>query len=566
MSDLTAHLPPTRTLLSELRRVTGIVIFCFVAMHLTNHALLLVSVDLAERMRAVFVGPWKTIPGEVLLYGSLLFHAVTALWTLYARRSLMMPPREMLQFVFGLLIPYLLIDHVVSAGVGRMVYGWATDYRTLLHTMWADNAALGIQQATAVIVVWTHGCIGIANALAGRAGARRWAVPALIAAAVLPALALVGFVVIGRWVAFHGGANDAVLHSVQTQVMAEDHTKTLAMISTYLRGAYIVMLGTVLVLRQVRAVWQHATGIEITYKSGDHIHVATGTTILEASRIAGIPHYSVCGGNGRCSTCRVRILATEGALPPPGDVERATLARIGAAPDVRLACQLRPTHDLMVERVLMPTDQSPHGTGTENPPEERLIAVLFCDLRGFTTFSEQHMPYDVVFLLNRYFQVVGDAVESCGGKVDKFIGDGAMAVFGMGGDFDTACRDAMRAAAMIRRNVAQLGHDLKQDDDFSLNAVVGVHAGPAIIGKMGVPGAIATTAVGDTVNVASRLETIAKQESVAIVASGEIVAHSGFDLGAPGLAGVESRTVRIRGRKEKMKIYLIDDRGTPRLD
>src|SRR5690606_32123849 len=83
---------------------------------------------------------------------------------------------------------------------------------------------------------------------------------------------------------------------------------------------------------------------------------------------------------------------------------------------------------------------------TPAPGRERAVAVLFCDIRDFTRITSRSLPFDTVFLLNRYFSVVGRAVEEAGGRLDKFIGDGAMAIFGLETSPEIACRQALAAA------------------------------------------------------------------------------------------------------------------------
>lgn len=126
----------------------------------------------------------------------------------------------------------------------------------------------------------------------------------------------------------------------------------------------------------------------------------SGFAIHEASRFGGIPHVSVCGGRARCSTCRVRIERGGDRSPRPSDDEARLLRRVGAPPTVRLASQTRPTGDVVVAPLIWPApthvalEALVAATGSEQE-----IAVLFADLRGFTTVAERKLPYDVVYLL-----------------------------------------------------------------------------------------------------------------------------------------------------------------------
>ena len=177
--------------------------------------------------------------------------------------------------------------------------------------------------------------------------------------------------------------------------------------------------------------------ITLTYPGERRVSVRRGTSVLEASRLSGIPHASVCGGRGRCSTCRVRIGEGSVDLPPPSADEEKVLQRVGAPPNVRLACQLRPTAPVEVTPLLPPgaEPRDGHSRPAYIQGRETEIAVLFADLRSFTRFSEKKLPYDVVFVLNRYFQAMGMAVIGAGGHLDKFIGDGTMALFARRGQF-----------------------------------------------------------------------------------------------------------------------------------
>lgn len=285
--------------------------------------------------------------------------------------------------------------------------------------------------------------------------------------------------------------------------------------------------------------------------------MAPGSSILDASRQSGIPHASVCGGRGRCSTCRVRVGGGFEDLPPPSEAELKVLERVGAAPNVRLACQTRPTERVEVTPLLAPQQVSVQDAGARaayTQGQERDIVVLFADIRGFTQISEQRLPYDVVFILNRYFAEMGAAIETSGGRIDKFIGDGIMALFGVDDSLSDGARHAVAAAKAMADNLEKLNDSLKDDLDQPLRIGIGIHGGPAIVGELGYRKTRGLTAVGDTVNTASRLETLTKDFVVQLVVSTEVAEAAGVDL-----SDFPIEEVAIRGREETLPVHLVKD-------
>ncbi len=250
----------------------------------------------------------------------------------------------------------------------------------------------------------------------------------------------------------------------------------------------------------------------------------------------------------------MQILGDYESLPPADKMEQTTLRRINAGPDVRLACQLRPDRDLAVAPLLVPAVETalPANSQETSPGREREIVVLFVDIRHFTTLTETRLPFDVVFLLNRYFAIIGKAVEQAGGRLDKFIGDGAMALFGLNTAPEEACRQALNAAAAIVAEIEKLAAELADELTLPLRIAIGIHTGPAVVGTMGYGRVRSMTAIGDTVNVASRLESAAKEFEAAIVIS-EPVAK----LADANLSGIESREISVRGRALPLKVYVI---------
>jgi adenylate cyclase len=250
----------------------------------------------------------------------------------------------------------------------------------------------------------------------------------------------------------------------------------------------------------------------------------------------------------------VRVRAAPGALPDPSPLETAVLKRVGAGPNVRLACQLRPKGDVEAAPLLPPFVQAREGFRRAGYllGAEKEIAILFADLRAFTRLAETKLPYDVVFVLNRYFAAMGKAIEEAGGRVDKFIGDGVMALFGLQNGAAAGARQALEAARLMSLRLEELNRTLEHEIESPLRIGIGLHLGPVIVGEMGYGPATQLTAVGDAVNTASRLESLCKELGVELVVSEEVVGKAGADLAAFPVHEVE-----IRGRRQPLAVRAV---------
>ena len=539
--------------LRRARVVSGLVLMAFALSHFLNHALGLHSVALMERSRELLAF-WHLDGFWHLLLLAILVHMTTALLGLYRRRSLRLPAWQWLQLVSGLAIPFFMIQHYLGARWLPVVSGKMGGYPLELAIIWPD---LAVRHGIGLLVVWLHGCVGLHYWLRLRAWYRRLQ-PALLALAVLvPTLALTGFVAAGREMATlvgepaafaaYAAANDWPVEPWHFAFVLDNEVRWMVGLAA--------LLGLLLAARVLRGTLeQRRQSYRIDYGDGRRVRAPFGTSLLEASRLHGLPHAAVCGGRGRCSTCRVRVTDGLETLPAAEPSEARLLARLRAPPDVRLACQLRPVADLAVLR-LMPAGTTARAALARLDPGhgvEREVAVLFADLRGFTTLSEGRLPFDVVHLLNRYFQAMGAAIEAEGGHVDKFIGDGIMALFGVAGGPGEAARAALRAVCGMDRALAELGREFAAELPQPLRMVIGLHHGPAIVGEMGYGPATGLTAIGDTVNVASRLEGIAKEHDVEVAISADLLAAAGLD----GLAAPR-RAVTIRGRASPLVVALV---------
>jgi adenylate cyclase len=538
----------------RLRLASGLVMFLYVTTHFVNHSLGLISLELMDRALQRIYKVWASDLGTLALYGAFSVHYCLALWALWLRRSLKMPLAEALQLVLGFCIPFILTAHVLHTRVADTFFGADFGYySSLLYNYYVVDPWAGVLQLAVLVIAWVHAIIGLRFWLRLKPWYERWQ-PLLFAFALLmPTLAVLGYAEAGREVLTiaQDPAWVAELHAAHPNAAPVDLAFVSGLI-VWVRFGFLGALVAVLAARILRRHWQRRRGVvRLTYPSGRTVEIIPGISVLEASRLHGIPHASVCGGRGRCSTCRIRIAGEPDAMPPPAPEELKVLQRVGAAPDVRLACQLRPTGDLRVTPLLPATAQARDGFRRPSylTGSEREIVILFADLRAFTRLSEQKLPYDVVFLLNRYFAEMGHAVEEAGGRIDKFIGDGVMALFGLDRGVEAGCREALAAARAMSGRLAHLNETLSHDLPEPLRIGIGVHTGPAIVGEMGYGHAVSVTAVGDSVNTASRLEGLTKTYGAELVVSEAVVVRAGIDL-----SRAERHELEIRGRIERLAV------------
>jgi class 3 adenylate cyclase/hemoglobin-like flavoprotein len=278
----------------------------------------------------------------------------------------------------------------------------------------------------------------------------------------------------------------------------------------------------------------------------------SGRTLLESAVAAKLPILHDCGGLARCTTCRVRLI--EGSLHGRTP-EEAEIARMLNWPeDVRLACQIRPESDLQVERIMrqeLAREKTADAAGIRS--EELPLAVLFCDVNGFTEFAAGSMPYDVVHVVNRLFFRIGESVLANSGYIDKYLGDGLLALWGIeGGAPADLVLNAVRAALLMQHGVRELGALLSPHFGSALSLRVGIHLGPAIIGRIGHPARQQLTAIGDTVNVASRVEAQNKELRTNLLITEECYAHVRGEV----IVGDDFKTV-LRGQSKPQRLYEI---------
>ena len=414
-------------------------------------------------------------------------------------------------------------------------------------------------QVTVLLVAWIHGCIGIYLWLRLRSFFPRIAPLLLVGAVMLPSLALLGFYQQGRVVLQLAQQPGQVAEwRSPARIGTPAQRATLENIRNNFLLAYAGAIGLVFLARGVRVLRERRRGmIRLTYPDRT-IRVPKGLSVLEASFRYRLPHASVCGGKGRCSTCRIRVHGDRSRLPRPSTREAFVLERVGASADpaVRLACQLRPQSDISLVPILPPQADTSfvYGKSQTHLSEERYLACMFVDMRGSTEMAQKRLPFDTVFIVNRFLAAVSQAVMEAGGQPNQYVGDGLLALFGLNTDRATACRQALNAAAMVAGNVDHLNKMFAEAERNPIRFGIGVHAGEVITGDIGYRDTVVFTALGDTVNVTARLEELTKELECQVVLSDEALKTAGL---AP--SGLPSREIVIRGHARPMTVRTVAD-------
>ncbi len=245
-------------------------------------------------------------------------------------------------------------------------------------------------------------------------------------------------------------------------------------------------------------------------------------TILQASLRVGIAHAHACGGNARCSTCRVLILEGLEHCAPRNAKEGELVERLHFSPEIRLACQTTAISYVKLRRLVLDaedvelTSQLNVEITFDSVGKEKRIAILFADIRGFTAFAEALPPYDVIYVLNRYFHQMDRVINSHGGYIDNYMGDGLMALFGVEDPAGAALR-AVKAGLEMLEAVARFKPYLESVYAKSFQIGIGLHYGEAVVGTIGRLKRL--TAIGDAVNLASRIEAANKEEDTRFLIS-----------------------------------------------
>lgn len=539
-----------------MRLTTALVMLSFVITHLAAHSTLLISLDFAQDALVQLMRPWRSTLGTALLLTAFLLHYSNALWSIYERRSLRLTSWQWAQLGFGLCIPLLLALHIASTRLSEVYLGTDNYYTSVLTLHWVIAPHLAVIQVAALLTVWVHACIGIHFWLRTKLWYADWRIAFFAAALLVPTLALSGYLTAGNQVMREAARNAQFVQGALGDANITDDT--LAMSNRIGMVIVLTHLGLIALVLAARGVRRHIHEARrppvLAHPSGQRLPILPGATVLETLRDHGIPHASVCGGRGRCTTCRIQVSKGSESLQPPNELEAQALARIAATPGMRLACQVRPTADIAITPLCAADATAADGYvpgGLEG--SERLITVMFVDLRGSTTLGEAKLPYDVLFILNRFFYEMKQSLEATKGHYSQFTGDGLMALYGLhAADPATGPADALRGAREMLMRVERLNQELKAELPHPLAIGIGIHYSEAIVGAMGPPRSQIITAIGDTVNTTARLESLTKEYGCPLIVSRRAAEVAQLDL-----AGHTLHDAPVKGRVQSVQFIAL---------
>lgn len=277
------------------------------------------------------------------------------------------------------------------------------------------------------------------------------------------------------------------------------------------------------------------------------------SAILEISLKNQIPHHYACGGNAKCSTCRVLVIRGEENLLPRNELEIKLFQKKGLGNKIRLACQTKVLGDVTIKRLIREDIEEELAVQYNHTGREIPLAILVSGIRNFTNFAERHFAYDVVFILNYFYKKMGDAILSHNGYIDKFIGDSILCIFGINEkDNQKKCKNAFFASLEILQKLEELNQYLKRNFNEEFKIGIALHFGNVIFGEIGHPEKKQITVIGDAINFASKLEKMTKKIHTPILATEEFVRML-------NQSNIEKKSYKIRipGKTGEFLVYSI---------
>ena len=283
--------------------------------------------------------------------------------------------------------------------------------------------------------------------------------------------------------------------------------------------------------------------------------ISTDESILTAALRNGINHLHACGGSARCSTCRIQVVSGLENCNPRNELELKLADTHNFSDDVRLACQTTITGNVDIRRLLVDIEDLKFSTLNHKKlgpiGSHRKVAILFADIQGFTPMSERMQSYDVMYVLNKYFDFAGKIINANGGEINNYIGDAFLAIFGLDDAGDEVFR-AIKSGLEIQDNLITFAKTIEVNFNEEFKVRIGIHYGDAIIGMLGSRGTERLSVIGDTVNTAARVEAANKESDTFM-----LVSETAYEEVRDRVEVHDYIRVKLKGTSERSSLYEI---------
>jgi adenylate cyclase len=292
------------------------------------------------------------------------------------------------------------------------------------------------------------------------------------------------------------------------------------------------------------------------------IKARQGQSILEASLQAGVPHFHACGGNAECSTCRVLVVEGMDKLSPVNRYEQELRETINLPRNIRLACQTQVEGGpVRVRRIILDEadisvyiKNEMNSAVTQSLGEKKELVLFFLDIRNFTPFVEEYLPFDVIHVVRAVHTIFNTVITAFEGVIVDTAGDGFYAVFGLSTSIDEAADKAIRGGFAIQKELKRFNETyLEPYFGAHLEIGIGLHSGEVIVGEVMVGQKSHLSVMGLAVNIASRIQASTRKLDNSFIASKEVMDKAKHHTRGKG------RIIRLRGVSGVFKVYLIGE-------
>ncbi len=279
-------------------------------------------------------------------------------------------------------------------------------------------------------------------------------------------------------------------------------------------------------------------------------------SILDCTLAAGINHIHACGGFGKCSTCRIAVNEGLQYCSDRNECEQEIADKLNFPAQVRLACQTKINGDVDIRRLISDqidmeiVNQQFADDSTTSLGSEKNLSIVFTDIENYTPFVEKFPPYDVVHVLNRYLMIMNQAVKDHGGFISDVAGDGILAVFGNESEAENSVIEAVTAVDEMLKQLQEFNKYLQLNYQSSFKIRVGIHYGPVILGPVDTGSMKKLAVMGDSVNMASRIEAANKTFGTTTLLS-EDAYHKVQDQ----YADLKCHKTKLKGKSGEFKLF-----------